>query len=194
MRIRVERKDSAVRIVGRQVSVQLYPLATGRVNIAVIAHPPATGWSRDVHCMGDDTPHVAAEDVMVQGDTLTCMSPTTQALGARFRTGFVVELDPGMGAIIAKTLPRMFRIAELIRELSEHARRFQQRDPAPAEHHAIARAVSAAVLDGHDFTTWLHVELELLHNPTDAAAMALVAPLTVETILDRIAEARAAAG
>lgn len=139
---------NGVRIVGQLVSLRLHPNAEGKISVDVIGMPAVTGFDvafRLSSC--ENLPGFAPAEIQVHDTRLECLAADAHA--PVLRTGFTLELEPGMAPLLRTWLAKLEAVAAASRAIAD---KFDAQLPPPIYHmvDAITSVVARIVLEGWD--------------------------------------------
>lgn len=110
------RVGSGFSVFSERLEVLLRPNEDGLIGVRVLAMPALTGFDQACRVQSEGAPvEFGMDEISIAGDTLMCLRKIPEA--PAFREGFVLDLDPGMAALIREALPKLGQVAELAKEL-----------------------------------------------------------------------------
>lgn len=137
-----------VYIAGQLIGLRLQPDASGRIGISVLGLPASTGFDRPCRLSScEELPVFAPAEIQLYDTRLDCFAADPYAPSVR--TGFTLELEPGMAQLLRVWLPKLEAIAAASKAISE---KFSAQLPPPIDHmlNAITSVVRRILLDGWD--------------------------------------------
>lgn len=135
-----------VYIGGQLVGLRLHPDASGRILVSVIGLPEATGFDRNCSLSScKDLPGFAPSEIHVHDTRLDCFAADPYV--PTVRTGFTLELEPGMAPLLRIWLAKLVAVAQAAKAVAD---KFSTKLPPPIYHmlNAITSVVRRIVLDG----------------------------------------------
>jgi hypothetical protein len=133
-------------LVGQLVGLRLQPDADGKISVMVIGLPEITGLNQDCRLSScDELPSFAPAEIHVHDTRLECFG--ANPLAPVLRTGFTLELEPGMAPLLRIWLARLVVVATASKTIAD---KFSAQLPPPIYHMfgAITSVVARIVLDG----------------------------------------------
>lgn len=136
---------NGVYLAGQRIGLRLHPHAEGTISVTVIGLPAITGFRSPCRLSGDELPQFAPAEIQVHDTRLECFAAAAYA--PVLRTGFMLELEPGMAPLLRTWLAKLAAVAAPSREIAD---KFSTQLPPPIHHMlgAITSVVARIVLDG----------------------------------------------
>jgi hypothetical protein len=137
---------TGVYVAGERVALRLHPHADGTISVTVIALPAITGFDRPCRLSScEEMPQFAPAGIQVHDTRLECFAADTHA--PVLRTGFTLELEPGMAPQLRTWLAKLEAVAAASKAVAD---KFDAQLPPPVYHmrSAITEVVARIVLDG----------------------------------------------
>ncbi|MGG7604652.1 hypothetical protein [Massilia sp. BKSP1R2A-1] len=141
----VSRYCNGIYLEGQQVALQLHPLAEGTISVSILGLPSITGFDRRCTLLNDATPSFTPSEIKVGDTRIDCFA--VDRFVPALRTGFTLELEPGMAQDLRAWLPKLANVAVASKAVADE---FTKHVPPPIYHMygAITSVVSRIVLDG----------------------------------------------
>jgi hypothetical protein len=141
----VSRDWNGVYLTGQRIALMLHPHAAGTISVAVIGLTAITDFDRPCRLSGDELPQFAPTGIQVHDTRLECFAADPYA--PILRTGFTLELEPGMAPLLRAWLAKLTAVAAASNAIAD---KFSEQLPHPIYHmlDAITSVVARIVLDG----------------------------------------------
>jgi hypothetical protein len=139
------REWNGVYIAGQLISLRLCPNAEGTISVMVAGHPAITGLDQPCRLSScEDLPQFAPTEIQVHDTRLECFA--ADRFAPVIRTGFTLELEPGMAPLLRTWLVKLTEVAAASKAIAD---KFSAQLPAPIYHmlDAITSVVARIVLD-----------------------------------------------
>lgn len=138
---------TGIYLAGDRIGLRLHPHAEGTISVTVIGLTALTEFDRPCKLSGDELPQFAPPDIRVYDTHLECFAADPYA--PALRTGFKLELEPGMAPLLRGWLAKLEAVAVASKSIAD---KFDARLPPPIYHMhcAITSVVARIVLDGWD--------------------------------------------
>jgi hypothetical protein len=136
-----------VHLAGQRIALRLHPHPDGTISVTVIGLPALTGFDGPCRLSGEDRPYFAPDGIEVHDTRLECFAADPYA--PILRTGFTLELEPGMAPLLRAWLPRLTTVATASKAIADQ---FSAQLPEPIYHmlHSITSVVARIILAGWD--------------------------------------------
>ena len=141
----VSRAWDGVEIRGQQISILVAPSAEGKLGVRISAEGSLTGFDRACWLTNEGTPYFDPADIAVHDTRLECLA--ADRLVPFYRSGFIVDIEPGMAKELRAWLPRL---AEVTKRAEQATALFARQMGKPIWHLSseISDVISRIVLDG----------------------------------------------
>lgn len=138
------RQWDGVYITGQHIALELYPNAEGTIRVSVIGLPAITGFDGPCRLSScEPLPQFAPTEIQVHDTRLECFA--VDAFAPSLRTGFRLELEPGMAPLLRAWLTKLATVAAASKVIAD---KFNAQLQAPIYHmlNAITSVVARIVL------------------------------------------------
>lgn len=104
-------------IEGQQIGLRVMPSTRGTLSVDVIARPALTGFHDDCRLGQEEQLEFVPSEITVHDTRLECLA--ADRFAPFLRTGFMLDLEPGMAAQLRAWLPRLILAAATSKTLAD---------------------------------------------------------------------------